>query len=453
MFSLAWTITRAGGWARPALLAGCTAAVSGLLLVAVSLLMLGGLVEEELASFVADGGTRGGVVFAVVLLGLPPLLLLDQAVRLGSSHRDRRLAALRVAGATPSETRLLGAIEVGIPAAVGAVLGIGVFAALRAVLGGGQYASVSATNEIYGSFGGSDFAVVPTSVTPEPWHVAAVVIGVALLGTFVGWRASPATITSPLGVSRRQARARPRPWGALLLLVAALLTPLAFTQEESAAIVPFVVIVLLVAAPIALAPWLAQVLAHRLARRSQDAESLLAAQRIIADPRTAGRAAAAIGGIALGAGGVVSIGAIFVSAEEIGADGSATAAVVLVAASLLVGLVIAAGSMAVHSVESLLDRRREVAFLAATGMRESELELAARREITLIALPLAVGGAALGAGPYTLLGTASLVLTLVVTVLAVAITTSLVWLAAVLAVRAVRPWARRAASPLNLRTE
>src|SRR5664279_6208278 len=165
MFSLAWTLTRAGGWSRSALLAGCTAAVSGLLLVAVSLLVLKDDAGEQLASFVRDGGTRGGVVFAVVLLTLPPLLLLDQAVRLGTANRDRRLAALRVAGATPSEVRRLGAIEVGIPTSIGAVLGIGVFAALRALVGGQQYASTS------GDFTSPNFAIVPTNSGPTWWQM------------------------------------------------------------------------------------------------------------------------------------------------------------------------------------------------------------------------------------------------------------------------------------------
>ena len=107
--------------------------------------------------------------------------------------------------------------------------------------------------------------------------------------------------------------------------------------------------------------------------------------------------------------------------------------------------------MAVHSVESLLDRRREVAFLAATGMLASELELASRREITMVSMPLAAFGSVLGAAAVPLGDT--LLEYLLSVVLGLGITVGLVWLASVLAVRAVRPWARRAASPLNLRTE
>lgn len=446
MISLAWTMTRAGGWGRPALLAGCTAVVSGLLLVTVSLLLLRDDVSgEQLASFVQDDGTRGGVAFAVVLLTVPPLLLLDQAVRLGSAARHRRMAALRVAGATPRETRLLGAIEVGIPASAGAVLGVVVYAALRVLLGADQ--------DGVDPFRGSRFSVVPTSVAPALWQIVAVVIAVAALGTAIGWRGSAAVVTSPLGVTRRQSKRRPRPWGLGLVVVAAALTPVAFSANQNTTLFALAIVALLVAAPITLAPWLAFVRARGLSRRTEDAATLLAAQRIVADPGAAGRAAAAIGGIAVAGGGLVAFVAIYASATGVGNDPSVSAAVILVAIALLVGLAVATGSMAVHSVESLLDRRREVSFLAATGMLESELEQAARREITAIALPLAVAGSVLGAGPYTLIGTASPVLTLIAIVGAVAITASCVWAAAALAVRVVRPWARRAASPLNLRTE
>jgi hypothetical protein len=113
---LAVLLTRAGGWPRAVLLAGCTAVVCGLLLVAVALLRLPEQPEESLFSLVAESGLRGGTTLATVLLAVPPLLLLYQAVRLGTAARERRLAGLRLAGATPGQVRRLGAIEVGIPA-------------------------------------------------------------------------------------------------------------------------------------------------------------------------------------------------------------------------------------------------------------------------------------------------------------------------------------------------
>ena len=120
MISLAGVLLRAAGWPRNLLLAASTAFVSGLLLVVVALLRLPAHPDDRLFDVVSNPGTRSGAAFAGALLTVPALLLLHQAVRLGSATRDRRLAALRVVGATVGDIRLLGAIEVGVPTAVGA---------------------------------------------------------------------------------------------------------------------------------------------------------------------------------------------------------------------------------------------------------------------------------------------------------------------------------------------
>jgi len=122
---LGWTLTRAGGWLRFVLLASCTAVVTAPLLVVVSLARLPEYPNERLFSLVAESGTRGGTAFGVALLTVPPLLLLlYQAVRLGTASRERRYAALRLAGATPLEVRRLGAVEVGVSALVGSAAGV-----------------------------------------------------------------------------------------------------------------------------------------------------------------------------------------------------------------------------------------------------------------------------------------------------------------------------------------
>jgi hypothetical protein len=443
MFSLAWALARAGGWGRAVLLAGCTAVVSALLMVAVTIARLEGDVQEQLASFVRDDGTRGGAVFAMVLLTVPPLLLLDQGVRLGSVHRERRLAALHVAGATPAEIRRLGAIEVGVPAAAGAVAGLGVFAVLRSLLGAREYSP--------GPFLTSSYAVVPSSVSPTLWQLALVVVLVAASGTLVGWRGTPAAVSSPWAVSRRATRARPRPWGLVTLLAAVVVAPIGLGSSALAGAVVILVVGLLVLTPILIAPWLADVMARRVVDRTERATSILAAQRIVAAPGPAGRAAAAIGGIALVGGGLAGFVLDVATTTGVG-DASTTAATVMVGTALLVGLLVAAGSLAVHSVELMQQRRRQASFLAATGVSEAELESVTRQEITLVALPLAIVGSFLGALPVPLIS-GNIALVVPAVALGVGASVALVWGASTLAVRAVRPWARRATSPLNLRTE
>jgi hypothetical protein len=124
----------------------------------------------------------------------------------------------------------------------------------------------------------------------------------------------------------------------------------------------------------------------------------------------------------------------------------------LVAGALVVALLIAIGTLAVHSVESLLDRKRSVASLAALGMPLDELESAQRWEARLVAMPMATAGVLLGSATLTVLGQLSPV-ALLLLLADVVVTLGLVWLAIIAAVWITRPWAVRAASAANLRTE
>jgi hypothetical protein len=220
MTGLALILAHGGGKGRLLLVGCCTAVVTALLLVAISLALLPSHPDEILFDLVSDPGVRGGTGFAIVLLTLPPLLLLDQTIRLGTAARERRLAAVRIAGATPGQVTWLGALEAGAPAAVGSVVGVGLYWVLRVVLGGVP------TNGpgVYWSPG---LRLVPTSVTPSWWQLVLAVFGVTVIGVLAGLHASSRVVVSPLGVSRHLTPPPPRPWGVLLLAAAAVFAPVA----------------------------------------------------------------------------------------------------------------------------------------------------------------------------------------------------------------------------------
>jgi len=239
MIRLAWTFLRCSGWRRAALLAWTTALATALVLVALTMLLLPSVPVEALFSLVAEPGLRWGTAFATGLLVLPLLLMLNQVVRLGTATRERRLAALRLAGATPAEVRQIGAIEVGLPCTVGAAAGPLVFALLRTLFGGHRVITGEGMHTVdltvmppsnivtYGSY--ASLQLIPTSVTPAWWAILAVVALVAAAGVVTGSLASRHLIASPLGVSRRVRRPAPRPCG--LLLVAAGLGAMAFVMS------------------------------------------------------------------------------------------------------------------------------------------------------------------------------------------------------------------------------
>lgn len=59
------------------------------------------------------------------------------ATRLSAANRERRLAAVRLAGATQGEVRLFAGIESGVAAAIGTLAGIPLFLLLRRLLAHG----------------------------------------------------------------------------------------------------------------------------------------------------------------------------------------------------------------------------------------------------------------------------------------------------------------------------
>ncbi len=104
------------------MLVTAVAAAGALLIVAARLLRLPDVDLTGFAPFVAQPGLRVGVVVGAVLLVLPVVLFAFQAVHLGSVARERRLAALRLAGATPGQLRWITAWQTGRAGLVGGVL-------------------------------------------------------------------------------------------------------------------------------------------------------------------------------------------------------------------------------------------------------------------------------------------------------------------------------------------
>jgi hypothetical protein len=454
--TLVGTFLRAGGWPRTTLVVACTALVSGLLLVALTVVMFGlsdARGRESVSGLLTDSSVRGGYVFALLLICVAPLALLRQAVRLGTATRERRLAALRLAGATPAEVRRLGALEVGVPALLGGLLGYLVFSILRVMLGGSAGGDPG-----FGTDTGvaRELRLVPVTVGPAWWHVLLVALAVALVGVLAGASTTRSMVISPLGVSRRAPRSAPRPWGILLMLVA---IPLFVTGVRTGSDADDLYVLgsltCLFLGLLALAPWVAYRAGRAVASRATTAPVLMAGRRLTSDARPAGRAAAAVGAIATVAGGGGALladlpvtsgrGAGFGSVDPYYTVPVALAGVVLVAALLLIVF-----SMAVHGVESLIDHKRSVASLAALGASTQELERTQRWEVGLVALPMAVLGLLIGSGPMVFLLGANRYAW--IPLLVDVTTIVLAWLAVRGSTRLTRPWLVRAASPANLRT-
>lgn len=230
-----------------------------------------------------------GIIRLVILIGgvamlAPVALFVAMTSRLAAASRDRRLAALRLAGATTGEVAQLAAVESMVGGIGGVAAGTALFFLVRPL----------ATHVTYD--GGRWFA---SDITPGVLGFSIVVIGVPLV-TAVAAQATLAKVAhSPLGVSRRAAPRPVRAWRVLPL--AAAIPLLGFVLASGSALqaarghgrlVVLAFLVLLVALVFA-GPWFTRAVGLLLARSGGPAR-LLAGRRLADDPRTGFRAIAGV---------------------------------------------------------------------------------------------------------------------------------------------------------------
>lgn len=367
-------------------------------------------------ALLAQAGLRPGVVFALVLLTVPVLALAGQCARLGAPARDRRLAAIRLAGATPGQAVLLAAAETCLASGLGALAGLGSYLGGRTVL----------------HRPGSDGRLsLPTDVLPPKWALAAVCAAIPLVAGLVTVVLLRRVTVTPFGVVRRVRTGRPRPWPGLLIGVgvgiSASLLPLYRRVENLpdslVLVLAFVALLAATIGTVSGAGWLSyqtgRVL-HRFARRPP---ALLAARWLLADPWNGSRTLAALLGCLIFAGGVAGVRAGFaadfalqdeMSRKEAAATGAPFRprdtdfyfrALDLVDLAVTVALVIAAGGLLVALAESIVSRRRAYAALVATGVPRGTLARAVAWQslgpaVPAVTLALAVGwGLAYGLFP------------------------------------------------------
>lgn len=314
--------------------------------------------------------------FACALLVIPILGLGGGAARLGARGRARRLASLRLIGMTSGEVVKMSVIETLVQAVVGSVLGSLVFALSLPAwqLVSFQMQHITATEMVL------------------PWWlwlaVVAVLLLLAVMSTVLGLRR---VSISPLGVARDQSPRQLRAWRvvAVALLVVGFLIYSRYTDIASlvglVSIVAFLTIV--IGSVNLVGPWLLQVVA-RPGVRTARVPRLLAARRILDDPRGSWRNVSSVSLLGFIAGFVVTMPGATSGAPS---DAYSTTFVLDVqtgvAITLAVGLVLAATSTLITQASQVFDRAPESIALDRMGVPES-VHASIRRSLVLV--PLAV---------------------------------------------------------------
>ncbi|WP_371660002.1 FtsX-like permease family protein [Streptomyces sp. NBC_00280] len=385
---LAWLLTRGSDrreWWRVALTAVGAALATGFALAAVAIASIRGQYSVSFGSgLLNQQGERSGVVLTLVLLLVPVLGFLGQCARVGAVHRDRRLAALRLAGAGAAQVRRIAALESGLACLLGSAL-----ATLFCVL-----------------FLLGEWHQPPALV----WFgIALVAAAVPVLGALVSVLALRRVVASPLGRVRRvppregRGPGMPVPIAALgLLFVGLLLAPDTFGGYETAPTLVFAVVIATGVGALWLTGATARFTGRILAARTADPATLIAAERLRDDPWAAARTHAAVLLVAVVGTGFVGVREVLLTSlrdrgETMLASPMSfyTTGVDLTGAAVLVALVITLCGLGVGTAESVATRRRGLAAQAAAGVPRAVLGRALLLET---ALPLAPAMLLAGAG-------------------------------------------------------
>ncbi len=166
---------------------------------------------SRIASFHPVAGAEepldlGALIVIVMIAGallIPIWLFVATATRLSAATREARFAAVRLAGGTQGQVRLLAGLEAGVAAGLGTLVGIPVFLIARQVMAGGIILGIE--------FFPSDF------VPPLPGAIA-VIVSLPLLAVVITLVTMRRLVVSPLGIARHERKTGVRSlWPVVLL--------------------------------------------------------------------------------------------------------------------------------------------------------------------------------------------------------------------------------------------
>jgi hypothetical protein len=367
------------------------------MLCAATVLAIHGWADRYANELLIEPGLRPGVAATLVLVSFPVLALAGQCIRLGAPARDRRLAAIRLAGATPGEATLIATAETAVAGLLGSLTGLAAYLVARSIIEGREYVARSLT----AGQGYQGQRVLPTDVLPPALVIVALVLLVPLLAASIGALLMRRVIVTPLGVVRRVRTRGPRPWPGLMIVAGIVIfgLPLQFGEHirlsKNFLYVFLAAGLLLTMAGVVLGVgWISHTAGRLLRRYGRGPATLLAGQRLITDPWNGSRTMAALlvaviaGSVALGYKALLATTFHYYDLYNrmmgfaeggIGTPSSPEfyfGAIRLVMVAVGLSSAVAAAGLLVALAESIVARRRTYASLTATGVPRRTLSAA-----------------------------------------------------------------------------
>jgi hypothetical protein len=223
-------------------------------------------------------GIRVLLLLGAVLLLAPVTIFIVMTTRVAAAHREQRLAAIRLVGATRLQAAVVAAVETGLGAVAGTALGWAGYDAGRRI--------VAATV----TFQGARFFL--DDVVVAPWLLALVLAGVPLLAMLTTIVALSRVQAGPLATSRHGRRPPPSARRALplaagiggLLAAAPLRRVVDSETSETLDNLAPLFLILTIVGFVVVGPWLCMLAGRGIARVSRRVPGLIAARRIASDP-------------------------------------------------------------------------------------------------------------------------------------------------------------------------
>lgn len=377
-------------------------------LIATSMLLLGVAVVAigpddgpYFTSLLSESGLHPGVVFAMVMLALVSMSFVGQCSRIGAPDRDRRLAAIRMAGGTPRDARTVLVVETFCTAVVGSL----VAGVLYFVMHQWFPIEVTLTHMDFGERTTRRGLVLPTDVMPNPVALLIVMLIVPIGASLLGLAALRRTALTPFGVTRRVAHRPPAiaPLSAFLIGAAGLTGfSLLRTGRMDTGFVFFLLIPLLFVLTAVGVIFGSASFAYQLgrfgARRARRPAVLIACRRMVDTPFTASRSSSAVVLAVLIGAAAQGVRANFLIATSDGGsqDDFYVTAFNLVDIVLAIAIGIGVAGLLVVAAESVVTRRRTLAALVATGVPRRTLATATLLEVVAPLVPAVLITTAVG---------------------------------------------------------
>ncbi len=217
----------------------------------------------------------------IIVLLVPSLVLVASSARLTAARRERRLAAIRLAGATPGQVTNMVAAETTLSAGIGALLGLLISPALHGLASFVPWAG--------GTWLASDFAL-PTGLT------VFIVVAIPVLVVLAGVLGLRRVLKNPLFATGGHTK-KPLHWWRLLALPAAgafFLVAVTTSKESGGIGMVMAGLFLLVGSAAIVGPWVTSAVGGTFVRIWRRPSALLAGRRLRDDPKGAYRASAGI---------------------------------------------------------------------------------------------------------------------------------------------------------------